>query len=543
MTLKTTREYNCLVATWALILVTLALRLLIGARFPLVPDEANYWQWSRHLALCYHDHPPMIGWTIWLATRLLGQTELAVRLPTILGLTLTAIYLGLLAARWFSCRVAFHTVLLLQAVLLYNGAALIATPDGLLIPCWAAATYHAGMALSERSPGHWLATGVWFGLGMLSKYTMALFPASLFLAMLAIGGYRRQLTTVWPWLGLILGMALFSPVLIWNSQHDWATFRHVLYQGGADNQALITLRFIGDFLGTQILLLTPLVFLMLGMAWLKPVRNGLRHPDIVFLKLISLTGFLAFFVLALHVRIYGNWPAPCYLTGIILVAALFSPGRVHGRGSGLWKSATVLALSMSLLVVGQTLYPLLPLPVSLDRAARETVGWRDLAREVTRERAAMPHPDDTFVFGLRYQQASELAFYMEGQPETVSINRWTRPNVYDYWITDRDLIGKDGVGVYEWKGMASRIATLFDRVDPPRELRFYRQSPWLGRQLVRTLYLIRGYGFRGGLRWQPRDPDDIRAGKKLSATPVDRRGRHGLRQAVAQRSEVCSDNG
>jgi len=521
MPLRTTKEWNCLVATWLLILGGMILRLVVGAHFLLVPDEANYWQWSRHLALGYHDHPPMIAWTIWLATRLLGQTELAVRLPTIFGLTLTSVYLARLSARWFSCRLAFHVVLVLQVLLLYNGAALIATPDGLLIPCWAAATYHAAMALSERSPGQWLATGIWFGLGMLSKYTMALFLPSLLFTMLAHPDHRRQLASPWPWLGLVLAGLLFSPVLVWNSHNHWATFRHVLYQGGVDSPSLLTFRFLGEFFGTQFLLLSPLIFLMLLFAWLPDGLHRLRKTDAAFLRIMSITGFTVFLLLSLHVRIYGNWPAPCYLTGLILVAALYSPGG-PGRGrrrTRLWTAAVSMALVMSGLVMIQVVYPLLPLPISLDRTARETTGWKELARIVDREKAAMPRPGRTFVFGLRYQQASELAFYMDGQPETVSINRWTRPNVYDYWFSDQELLGWDAVGVYEWQGMADLLAPLFDRMDPPRTIRLYRRSPWLGPQEVQTLYLVRGYGFKGGLRWQPRTAGDIRATENGKSSP------------------------
>ena len=222
--------------TWLLLFLALALRLAVSSHFLLAPDEANYWQWSRHLDLGYHDHPPMIAWTIGLATSLFGHTEWAVRLPTILGLTLASAFLCLLAARWFSWRVALHTGLVSQLLLLTNGSALIATPDGLLLPCWAAACYHAAVAVETDRRGHWLATGLWFGLGLLCKYTMLLFPASLGLTLLVSADRRRRLLGPWPWLGLLLGLLLFTPVLVWNAQHDWATFRHVLYQGGADSR-------------------------------------------------------------------------------------------------------------------------------------------------------------------------------------------------------------------------------------------------------------------------------------------------------------------
>jgi len=523
--MQTTKEWNSTVAASLVILIALAVRLFISSRFLLVPDEANYWQWSRHLALGYHDHPPMIAWTIGLATRLFGQNEFAVRLPTVLGLALTSFYLFLLAARWFSRRCGLHVVVLLQGILLFNGAALIATPDGLLLPCWAAACYHSAMALSYRSKGHWLMTGIWFGFGMLSKYTMLLFLPSLFFCMLTVPSYRKQLATLWPWFGLLLSLFCFTPVFIWNAQNGWATFRHVLYQGGIDDNSLITLRYVVDFLGTQLFLLSPLIFLLLPVVWLsKSARSRLQAGDASFLIWMSATTFVVFLLLSLHVRVYGNWSAPGYLCGMVLLAAVYSPGRVGAapRTTWLWNIAVFSSYVMTIPVLMQLLYPVLPLSINLDRVARETTGWNELAVRVDHVARSMPRPKETFIFGLRYQEASELAFYMPAQPETVSINKWGRPNVYDYWFNDAMLLGKDGVGVYEWKGMAQHLAALFEHVDAPEKINLYRSSPWFGKQLVRTLYLIRGYGFKGGLRWQPKQKDDIRAASQVIAAPSER---------------------
>jgi undecaprenyl-diphosphatase len=500
--------------TWLLLLLALGLRLAVSGQFLLAPDEANYWQWSRHPALGYHDHPPMIAWTIGLATTLFGHTEWAVRLPTVLGLTVASGFLCLLAARWFSWRVALHTGLVSQLLLLTNGSALIATPDGLLLPCWAAACYHGAQAVETDKRGHWLATGLWFGFGLLSKYTMLLFPASLCLTVLVSAKYRQRLLAPWPWLGLLIGLLLFTPVLVWNAQHDWATFRHVLYQGGAGSRTFFTLRFVGDYFASQAALLTPVVFLLILAAWFHPgLWRRLKNGRAAMLVGLSLPGFLVFLLLSLHVRIYGNWPAPVYLPALVLVAALFSSRSGDDRLPGVWKAALITAAAITLPVIVQVVYPVLPLPLRIDRTARECAGWDELGAKVGAAAAVMERPGRTFLFGLRYQYASELAFYTPGRPRTVSINRWTRPNVYDYWFEDHQLLGWDGVGILEDPATAAAVSTLFARSLPVEKITLHRDSPWFGHQAVQTLYLFRGFGFRGGLRWQPVDDGDIRAGR------------------------------
>jgi undecaprenyl-diphosphatase len=341
---------------------------------------------------------------------------------------------------------------------------------------------------------------------------MLLFLPSLLLFLLASHQGRRALATPWPWLGLVAGLACFTPVVLWNADNGWATFRHVLYQGGLDNRYFFTLRFIGDFFGSQAALLSPVVFLFILAGWLSGwTSKRLRPGDGPFLIWMSLTGFAVFVLLAFHVRIYGNWPAPAYLTALVLIAALYSPGQAGttGKHHKIWNFGTGLAFITSAAIMVQLLYPVLPVKVDLDRAARETVGWDQVATAV--DGVVKEMPDNTFIFGLRYQFASELAFYMPGQPYTLSINRWSRPNVYDFWFDDKMVIGKDAVGIIEDKNVAILLSRIFKRVDPPEEIPIYRTSPWFGRELVYTLYLVRCYGFRGGLRWQPRALHDIRA--------------------------------
>ncbi len=496
----------CIIAGFTL------LRAFLSTQFLLVPDETNYWQWSRYLDIGYHDHPPMIAWTIWLSTKLFGHTAFGVRLPTILGGALFSVYTMLLAAHWFNRRLAPAAALLTQMVLLYVGSSLIATPDGLLLPCWAAACYHASVALTRPGKSHWMLTGVWFGLGLLSKYTMLLFPPSLFFCMLCSSRFRHALATARPWLGLVTGFLIFSPVLIWNSQHEWATFRHVLYQGGIDNGPFFTTRYLGDFFAAQAALLSPFLFLFILVVWFyPPISRGLKNGSRAFLLWMSLPGFLLFLLLAFHVRIYGNWPAPVFTTAIILFLGVFGP--VQGKIQSIlpWRLSLYGALFITLPILVQVTYPLLPIPLSLDRTARETVGWDQLGEIVYQERETMQRPESTFIFGLRYQYASELAFYTPGNPRTVSINRWSRPNVYDFWWDDTLLNGRDAIGVFTYQPMGNRLAELFDHADTLQEITLTRESPWFGVQDVQKLYLFKGYGFKGGQRWIPKDQHDIRA--------------------------------
>ena len=96
------------------------------------------------------------------------------------------------------------------------------------------------------------------------------------------------------------------------------------------------------------------------------------------------------------------------------------------------------------------------------------------------------------------------------RPETVSINRWNRPNVYDYWSSDESLKNKDAVVVTDRDPQTyfARLCTIFEKVDQPVEI-----NTVVNGKEIQKFHIFRAYGFKGGLRWEPKDKSDVRAGK------------------------------
>src|SRR5262249_35192197 len=70
-------------AIFALLILTLH-RLWFATRIELVPDEAYYWLWSKHLAASYRDKGPAIAWVIALGTWLFGDTVFGIRFFSVL---------------------------------------------------------------------------------------------------------------------------------------------------------------------------------------------------------------------------------------------------------------------------------------------------------------------------------------------------------------------------------------------------------------------------------------------------------------------------
>jgi hypothetical protein len=263
------------------------------------------------------------------------------------------------------------------------------------------------------------------------------------------------------------------------------------------------------------------------MAWVTVFKKDYPEGDWIYPYLVytSLPMFAVFALLSLHSRVYGNWPGAGFLTAAVLTAVLYggkpmgaATEKQPGPGCRLYPWAVGSSYVLTALVCMQAVWPVLPIPVNLDRTVTELGGWRELGLKTHDMVQTMPNPPRTFIFGLDYQTASELAFYAPGRPATVSINRWFRPNVYDYWWRDEDLMGWDGVGVTsEGASHLQRLNQVFEHVDAPVMLDIFRPSAWSSttgprEEPVQTFFLYRAYGFKGGLRWIPPDYGDIRAG-------------------------------
>src|SRR6201987_623029 len=124
-----------LVRNTSLTVAALVLLRLVGAAFtPLTFDEAYYWIWSKHLAGGYYDHPPMVALVIRAGTLIAGDTELGVRLVSILlALPMRYAVFRSAALLFGGLRVAATATILLNVTLMASVGTTLITPDSPLL--------------------------------------------------------------------------------------------------------------------------------------------------------------------------------------------------------------------------------------------------------------------------------------------------------------------------------------------------------------------------------------------------------------------------
>jgi 4-amino-4-deoxy-L-arabinose transferase-like glycosyltransferase len=413
--------------------------ILAAFWIPLFPDEMYYWEWSRHLAAGYFDHPPAIAWLIRGGTLLLGSTAIGIRLPSIICGMIAALGVQVCAGEIGGVEAKERAAGIFVALPLLSGVFILATPDA---PLLAAVSWALYAVLRATRPGPapaaslrwWLIAGALLGAGFLSKYTVVLVPAGVALAAALHKPLRQLYATSGPYLALLLAATVIVPLLAWNAGHDWISFRFQLAHGLGTPRGGSALDREVSFLAGQVALASPILLAMLAWATGKSLRDG-SSPRAVLLAGVVVFAFAFFAWSASRKPVEANWPALAYPAAIVLLAA--APLERRGRR---WLVAGQ-ALGAGLIVTALLLVatPLLTLRQEPEATA-QAYGWKEVAAAVAEEAAgalkdsvAVAGGGRLFFAANRYQDAAALAFYLPGQPEVFALNMGSRPNQYDLW--------------------------------------------------------------------------------------------------------------
>jgi hypothetical protein len=283
-----------------------ATRLLVALSNGLGVDEAHYVLYGLWPDLSYFDHPPLVGWVQVLFAHWPQALPLIARVPALASGALGS----LLVYRWlrskeFSEFQALSGVAALNLSLLFEGLSLFFLPDSLfllLVPLLAIAV---NQLEHKKTLQHWLWLGAILGLCGLSKYTAFLFVIALVIRWI-INKYYRDVLTLEFWVGILLAALLVSPVLYWNYQHDWLSFKyqsgHVMNWQSFHFRDLLTSQF-SQFIG-----------LGFFYGWLLKLIIKEKTWDFERILIALTLAFLSFF--AAFGNFLPHWTAPAFILGI-----------------------------------------------------------------------------------------------------------------------------------------------------------------------------------------------------------------------------------
>jgi len=394
------------------VLALVALRLVAAALTPLTFDEAYYWMWSKHLASGYYDHPPMVALVIRLGTMIAGDTELGVRLVSILlALPMSFAVFRAAAILFGGVRLASTATILLNVTLMAAVGTMIVTPDAPLLVASCFVLFALAKVLETGRGAWWLAVGAAVGAALLSKYTGLFFGPAIVIWLVSVPKLRRWLLSPWLYLGGLVALAIFAPVILWNADHQWVSF---IKQIGRARIEDFRPSFMGELIPTQIAFATPLVFILGAMGhYALFTRNAGASAARILINATFWTIVTYFFWHSLHARVEANWFAPVYPAFAIAAAVAAHLERWQVRAQRVadfcrrWASPVGIVMFVLLVVQADTG---VLTAYRRDATVRSVgVGWRELASQIEAVRVRL---GATCVLAPDYGTTGWLTFYL-----------------------------------------------------------------------------------------------------------------------------------
>ena len=413
-------------AVIALIAAMTAMRVIYACVIDLRTDEAYYWTWSKENVLSFLDHPPFIAWFIRFGTLIFGDTNFGVRVAGVLAMLVTQLLLADMVRRvTHDVRAVILAVLMPEAALYYGLLMAKVSPDVALIP-FAVAMLWALVRLSLSGDARWwLAAGLFAGLALLSKFTAFMLIPAVLAFMLVPDWRRRWLTSPWPWLAALVTVVVFLPVLIWNFEHDWASFRFQLVRATAVHAW--SLRTVWEFIGLQLglvgFVLLPVVLSGVALTAWRGYRRCEAVPILLSTSVIVPLGY--FFWKSLTLRVGDTWPMLLWPAGFAATAINIATLPREGWPAWMVKStiswANIAVVSGIAFVILVFLYSVAS-PWNLIGKVDPIGGEAGYQAVAERAQAEAEKIGATWIATTDYRTYAMMRWYLKGRLPVVQIN-------------------------------------------------------------------------------------------------------------------------
>ncbi|MBI5750122.1 MAG: hypothetical protein HZA00_13470, partial [Nitrospinae bacterium] len=262
-----------------------------------------------------------------------------------------------------------------------------------------------------------------------------LLPASIFLYLVVSPHHRVLLKRKEPYLSFLIGLLIFSPVIFWNAQNDWLSFKYQFTKGLTGGEKGGQLFF---FIGSQFVILGPTMFLFFLYSIYKGFRSY-RESSILYLTVLASFPFF-FFAFASFRSKYTDvgWSDVALIVGIVFMGKVFID--IY-REMGIRKKVII---SSALFMPGfllsgflavHSIKPFPFIPKNVDKSL-EMFGWDEIGAEAEKAfNKYLPDEKRRYIISKEYQMAGSLSFYTPSHPVPYSFNKSFR----NIWMKVEDI--------------------------------------------------------------------------------------------------------
>lgn len=430
--------------------ISIVLKILLAFFLELSNDEAYYRLYAMFSDYSHYDHPPMLGWMLQIFTLdTVLDNGFALRiLPIFLG-TCNLLISFKIGQYLHSTRAGFLASFLVAIspyLSLISGAMLL--PDAPLMFFWLLAIYWALKAFfpKENKLNHHylLLVGLAIGGGILSKYTAAFLWVGIGIYILLFN--RKTLKTWQLYVSILITILCCLPILWWNVEHDFVSFRfHSGRVGLFDNFEIID--FCKEILG-EFIYNNPLIYIVIFVVLVKNIlyRKQIAHSPIHLLYCIGFPIVIIFWLFSFSHSLLPHWNSPGFSTLLFTVAIFLAENLQNGRKK-LYKCFQICAFVVVALLV------IIVFQAKTDFLSLKKHGIQDFTIELTTWKATGEHftkiaqnaqkqgimPINSPIVALRWFPAANLDLYVAkpSNRKVLTIGDITQTHKYEQITTIR----------------------------------------------------------------------------------------------------------
>ncbi len=423
-------------------------------------DELYYIACSRHLAAGYVDQPPLASFILFTSIKLFGDSIFTLRLLPAIASGITVCLAGLITRKLsggtFAVVLACLSVAIAPEFLGTTGIYSMNAFDWVF---WSLGAYVVMLIVeSDRrdipTDRLWILLGIILGFGLLNKIDLLWFGFGLFVGLL-LTPHRRMLRTRWPYVSGAIAFLLFSPYIIWNITHGFATLEFIHNAATLKYSSQNPVTFILGTVNNMNILSLPVW--VAGIYFLFFQRDGKNFRLVGYIFLVS------FLVLILNWHSKPEYIAPAFPILFAAGGVMFEQIASH-RGFGWTKFAMPALVALFGLVSLPFALPVLPVQtfikysqalgitpstpeahrlVELPQFYADMFGWENMAATVSKVYLSLTpeEREKTVVFAQNYGEAGAIDFFRGKYPLPRVI---CGHNNYWYWgpgdTTDTTII-------------------------------------------------------------------------------------------------------
>ena len=288
-------------------------------------DTIEALAWGSNLEWGFNKHPPLSAFIVSIFYLIFGSNDWSYYLLSQICVVISFLIVWKLSKDFFTNKVfSLLSIMLLETIVFFN----YTTPEFNVyvcqLPLKAAAVYFFWKGLNLGSLKHWILTGVFCALGVLTHYSFIFIIISLFIYFIFFKKKNKKINQYFL-ISLIIFLTILAPHILWLIENNIETISYAFKRTGMENKSFIS-HFIYPivFTSKQIGMLSIFFLSFLAILTIKKIKKlnfNVKDKKLVFLIAINFLPVIIIFLISFvsGAKIRTMWMSSFYLfLGLLL---------------------------------------------------------------------------------------------------------------------------------------------------------------------------------------------------------------------------------